>query len=111
MLIVTNTDDFLIRMLKGCIQLSSRPNINNTVNQVPVDHVAHIVVASAFHPPASPLGVAQVTSHPRIRFNQYLGTLESYGYKVPQVDYIPWTRSLESYVDETGGDKDSQHAL
>jgi thioester reductase-like protein len=23
---VTNTDDFLVRMLRGCIQLSARPN-------------------------------------------------------------------------------------
>ena len=50
---VTNTDDFLIRMLKGCVQLSTRPNINNTVNMVPVNHVARTVVACAFYPPTS----------------------------------------------------------
>ncbi|PQE26205.1 L-aminoadipate-semialdehyde dehydrogenase large subunit protein [Rutstroemia sp. NJR-2017a BBW] len=27
---ITNTDDFLIRMVKGCIQLNCRPRINNT---------------------------------------------------------------------------------
>ncbi|KAK2938344.1 AMP-binding enzyme, C-terminal domain superfamily [Fusarium oxysporum f. sp. vasinfectum] len=32
---VCNNDDFLIRMLKGCIQLSSRPYIINTINAVP----------------------------------------------------------------------------
>lgn len=108
----TNTDDFLIRMMKGCIQLSARPNINNTVNMVPVDHVARIVIACAFHPPRMPVGVAHVTGHPRLRFNQFLGALQTYGYDVPQVDYIPWSMSLEQYVNDVQhNDKDSQHAL
>jgi L-2-aminoadipate reductase len=98
-------------MLKGCIQLSARPNINNTVNMVPVDHVARVVVASAFHPPVTPLGVAQVTGRPRLRFNQFLETLQTYGYDVQQIDYVPWARSLEKYVEEGSSDKDSQHAL
>lgn len=108
----TNTDDFLIRMMKGCIQLSARPNINNTVNMVPVDHVARIIIACAFHPPRTPVGVAHVTGHPRLRFNQFLGALQTYGYDVPQVDYVPWAMSLEQYVnDGQHNDKDSQHAL
>lgn len=98
-------------MLKGCIQLSARPNINNTVNMVPVDHVARVIIASAFHPPTTPLGVAQVTSHPRLRFNQFLGTLQTYGYDVPQIDYVPWARALEKYVNEGHNDKESQNAL
>jgi L-2-aminoadipate reductase len=85
-------------MLKGCIQLSTRPDINNTVNMAPVDHVARVVTSSAFFPSTTPLGVAQVTSHPRLRFNEFLGTLETYGYKVPKTDYIPWKTSLERYV-------------
>ncbi|RMZ91621.1 hypothetical protein DV736_g1141, partial [Chaetothyriales sp. CBS 134916] len=101
---VTNTDDFLIRMLKGCVQLSSRPNINNTVNMVPVNHVARIVVACAFHPPCrsnnngSGVSVAHVTGHPRLRFNQYLGALQTYGYAAKLTDYVPWAASLEHYV-------------
>ncbi|KAM5446363.1 large subunit of alpha-aminoadipate reductase [Microsporum audouinii] len=106
----TNTDDFLIRMIKGCIQLSSRPNIHNTINMVPVDHVARVVVASAFHPPKPELSVTHVTSHPRLRFNQFLGTLQMYGYDVPQVDYVPWSSSLEQYVNDSQNSV-SQHAL
>ena len=106
---VTNTDDFLIRMLKGCVQLGTRPNINNSVNMVPVDHVARTVVACAFHPPfpsassSSPaespgVSVAQITGHPRLRFNQYLSALETYGYTAKLTDYVPWASSLEHYV-------------
>ena len=99
---VTNTDDFLIRMLKGCIQLGSRPNINNTVNMVPVDHVARTIAACAFSSSGNGVKVAHVTAHPRLRMNQFLARLQTYGYDVPIVDYIPWTRSLEDYVNSAG---------
>ena len=66
---------------------------------VPVDHVARTVVASALHPPQSPLGVVQVTSHPRLRFYEYLATLEEYGYQAPDVEYPAWRASLEKYID------------
>lgn len=109
---MTNTDDFLVRMLKGCIQLSSRPCIINTVNMVPVNHVARVVVAAAFHPPQSPLGVVQVTSHPRMQFDEYLRCLEYYGYNTPDVPYEVWKTQLEIYVSEGGVQRDqAQHAL
>lgn len=78
---------------------------------VPVDHVARVVIASAFYPPRPELSVAHVTSHPRLRFNQFLGTLQTYGYDVPQIDYVPWSSSLEKYVSEGSQDKIAQHAL
>lgn len=94
-----NTDDFLIRMIKGCVQLGVIPDIYNSVNMVPVDHVARVVVATSFHPPSdAELTVAHVTSQPRIRFNQFLGSLTEYGYQVEQADYVPWRIALEKYV-------------
>lgn len=105
---VTNTDDFLIRMWKGCIQLKCCPRISNTVNMVPVNHVARVVVAAALSPPFGLLGVAQVTSHPRLTFSQYLAALQSYGYDVPEVEYDVWKKALEQYASD---DKKEQHAL
>jgi len=87
-------------MVKGCVQLGLTPNIHNTVNMVPVDHVARVVVASALYPPVTPLAVAQVTSHPRLRFNEFLALLQTYGYKTQQTDYIPWRIALEKHVTE-----------
>lgn len=101
---VTNTDDFLIRMVKGCVQLGQMPDIHNTVNMVPVDHVARVVVACAVKPPTSPLSVAQITSHPRLRMNDWLAMLSTYGYAVEKVDYIPWRMALESFVVERSRD-------
>ncbi|KAL5338832.1 L-aminoadipate-semialdehyde dehydrogenase large subunit [Aspergillus crustosus] len=93
------TDDFLLRYWKACIQVQARPDIpGNTINQVPVTHVSRIVVASVLHPPAQPLGVVQITSHPRLTINEYLGSLETYGYSVPQVPYREWCSLLQNYV-------------
>ncbi|ORY80373.1 L-aminoadipate-semialdehyde dehydrogenase [Protomyces lactucae-debilis] len=96
---VTNTDDFLIRLVKGCIQVGSFPNIHNPVNMVPVDHVARVVAACALNPPTDALTVAHVTGHPRSRFADFLGLLDTFGFAVTQSDYIPWKSALETHVE------------
>lgn len=109
---VCNVDDFMIRMLKGCIQLQSRPRIINTVNAVPVKHVARVVVAGALNPIPGGVHVAQVTAHPRLRMNEYLSILEFYGYKTPEVSYDAWKDDLERFVSAGPIEKDQeQHAL
>ena len=109
---VCNTDDFLIRMLKGCIQLSSRPRIINTVNAVPVNHVARVVVAGALNPIPHGEHVVHVTGHPRLRMSEFLSLLEFYGFKVPEIPYEVWKKELEKYVSAGGQAKDQeQHAL
>lgn len=105
------TDDFLVRLLKGCLQLDARPDITNTVNQVPVTHVARVVVASTFNPPVEPLGVTQVTSHPRLTFNEFVGSLETYGYDIPKVSYDEWRTKMEDYVAASIDGQKEEHAL
>ncbi|KAI4218988.1 MAG: hypothetical protein L6R36_008634, partial [Xanthoria steineri] len=102
---VTNTDDFLVRHLKGCIQLGSAPIIPNGINMVPVNHVARCVVTSAFHPPPSKntksgISVSQVTANPRLTFTQFTDVLKIYGYGVNSVLYEQWKQSLVQYVEE-----------
>lgn len=108
---VTNTDDFLIRILKGSLQLRARPHIENTVNMVPVDHVARIVAASTLSPPREGLPVVHVDGHPRLRFDQYLAVLEQYGYAVPETDYSTWRSRLEKSVSENVGSSEPANAL
>jgi L-aminoadipate-semialdehyde dehydrogenase len=109
---ISVTDDFLVRLWKGCLQVGARPDIANTVNAVPVTQVSRIVVASAFHLPAvigQSLGVAQVTGHPRLTLNEWIGALEAYGYRVPLVPYQEWCTKVNEYVsDDT---KEEEHAL
>lgn len=101
---VTNTDDFIWRMVKGCLQLGLVPDINNTVNVCPVDHVALLSALSATSPllsASSPFKVAHVTGHPSLRYNDLLGALSTFGYKVQRTEYVHWRTKLEQHVLET----------
>lgn len=100
---VTNTDDFIWRMVKGCIQLGLVPDINNTVNMVPVDHVARSTAIAALYPLSAPhdhLSVLHVAAYPRPTFNDFLSTLSLYGYGTKRCEYIEWRRQLERHVME-----------
>ena len=92
---VSNTDDFLVRMLKGCVQVGSRPDVNNTINMVPVTHVAQKVLAVALQ--GQDGTVSHVEAHPRLTFNDFLSTLEDYGYTSTLMDYAAWKREVEQY--------------
>ncbi|GMK57641.1 hypothetical protein CspeluHIS016_0404750 [Cutaneotrichosporon spelunceum] len=96
---VTNTDDFLWRMVKGCLQLGLTPDINNTINMCPVDHVA--LLASLSTQSADGFKVMHVTGHPRMRFNDFLGALATYGYPVERIEYVQWRTKLEQHVLQT----------
>ena len=74
------TDDFLLRVLKGSIQLSCRPDLGrNTINHVPVDYCADITVTSSIDPPLQQgVGVVHVTPSPQFGFNAFLETLETH---------------------------------
>ena len=101
----SNTDDFLLRFMKGVVQLGKIPDIRNSVNMVPVDHVSRIVVAASLNPPKSDeLAVAHVTGHPRLQFKDYLYSLKKYGYDVTIESYDAWKKSLTDSVINKGED-------
>ncbi|KAH6887930.1 alpha-aminoadipate reductase [Thelonectria olida] len=82
----------------GLFQLGARPRIINTVNTIPVDHVAKVVIASALNPALPGVNVCHVTAHPRLRMSEFLSALSYYGYDVPEVDYEEWKTQLEEFV-------------
>lgn len=99
---VTNTDDFIVRLIKGCIEVGGYPNISNRVNMVPVNHVARVVIATTLSPRHHGVEVAHVTGHPRSRFIDFLGYLQTYGYNVRKMDYVDWKSHLEASIQRTG---------
>jgi len=111
---ITVTDDFLVRLWKGCLQVGARPDIDNTLNAVPVTQVSRIVVSSALELPAatgSSLAVSQVTTHPRITLNEWIGALEQYGYRIPRVPYREWSERVAAYVNDAHNAAKEEHAL
>lgn len=95
------TDDYLVRCSRRASSWATTPAIDNTINQVPVTHVAKVVVAAALGPPVAPLGVANVTSHPRLRFSEYVGALRTYGYAVAELPYRDWVPVVDAYVQQS----------
>jgi L-aminoadipate-semialdehyde dehydrogenase len=95
---VTNTDDFIWRLVKGCIQLGLVPDINNGVNMVPVDHVALAIGAATLSAASAPMEVLHMTAQPLPTFNNVLGALGPFGYDVQPAEYVLWRRRLEQHV-------------
>lgn len=116
----TNTDDFLWRLVKGSEQLGLVPDMHNTINMVPVDHVARLSALSALQAKSETGSVTgthcrvyHVTSHPRIRFNDLLGALAKYGWNVRKIEYVVWRTKLEEHVlsNPNNADSEGQNAL
>jgi L-aminoadipate-semialdehyde dehydrogenase len=90
-------------MVKGCIQLGLVPDINNTINMVPVDHVALCTGLAAVSPlllPNASMSVLHITARPMPTFNMMLSSLSQYGFATEQIEYLVWRRKLEQHVME-----------
>lgn len=110
----SNTDDFLIRLIKGCAQLGAYAEIRNLVNMVPVDHVARITALAALDitlspervlqspsglgNPFTPAPVFHVEGHPKVTYDLVLGSLALYGWEVQRQEYMTWRKNLEEHV-------------
>ncbi|KAI8370997.1 L-aminoadipate-semialdehyde dehydrogenase [Blakeslea trispora] len=96
---VTNTDDFIWRLMKGCVELGFLPAMSNDINCCSVDYVASVVASAAFHDQESTkLGVLQVTHPAGFTYNSMFGSLLTYGYQSKQTEYIDWRNKLMEYT-------------
>ena len=99
--LVTNTDDFLWRLVKGCVQLGLVPDINNPINMVPVDHVARCTTLATISPlPHTGISVLHITANPLPTYNDMLSSLVLYGFPTETCGYLVWRRKLEKHVKE-----------
>ncbi|KAI9205250.1 uncharacterized protein BJ171DRAFT_615822 [Polychytrium aggregatum] len=91
---VGNTDDFLWRLVKGCVQLKQVPKIANIVNMCPVDYVAASVAEVAASEAHISLGVFHIWNPHHFRFKDMFSLVKEHGYDVHDTDYIEWRSSL-----------------
>lgn len=91
---VTNVDDFLWRLVKGCIQFGKVPIISNVVNMCSVDYVANATARIVGDRDALQMGVFHMWNSHRFRFNDLFSLLPLYGYSVAPTEYIHWRTCL-----------------
>ena len=91
---VTNSDDFLWRLISGCIELKKCPKMRNKLNTCPVDFVSSLIVKITASPKF--LGKSYHTINPNIfRFDDFFDQLVQYGWDVEGVSYVNWRRDLQ----------------
>eukprot|EP00040_Diaphanoeca_grandis_P023592 m.128593 g.128593 ORF g.128593 m.128593 type:complete len:1288 (+) comp29345_c3_seq1:30-3893(+) len=90
---VSNVDDYLARLLKGCVQLKKAPRIRNVINACPADFVAAAIVDIASKP--SQYGKSFNFYQPKIfRFCDYFDKVADFGFEIEFVEYLDWKEAL-----------------
>jgi L-aminoadipate-semialdehyde dehydrogenase len=98
---VTNSDDFLWRLMKGCIELGCSPRLGTRLNMCPVDYVAGASVAIAMN--TQSLGSVHHMYNPHaFGFDDFFEQLRVYGWFVESIGYEEWNRKLHKMVAENG---------
>jgi len=98
---VCNSDDFFWRLIKGCAQLGYMPNLEVSLNAIPVDHLATLISHAALSPPIAHLNrvtTLHVDPVPRITTTQLSAVLQLYGFPIRTCDYSSWVEYLNRAV-------------
>lgn len=103
---VTNTDDFIWRLVKGCIQLGEVPRISNVVNMCNVDYVSDLVVKVALSEEGVKLGVFHTWNSSKFKFDDLFTHLISNRFPVVRSEYVLWRTALMDFTLQSG-----DHAL
>ena len=94
---VSNTDDFICLMLKGCIQMGSFPDLDYLLDMSPVDYVSQSIVYLSQQPES--IGKAFHLQHPQpVQLNKIVNLLRLVGYKIDKVPYQQWQADLKDTV-------------
>jgi thioester reductase-like protein len=89
----SNPDDFVGALIKGCLEMGAAPDLNWTVDAVPVDHVARGIVGL---PPAAgdPTCYHLTNARPR-HWRECVLWMNLYGYTCALIPYDAWLRRLD----------------
>ena len=90
---VCNTGDIIYRMLKGCIQLESMPNLDVSLDLNPCDYVSQAIVHLSQR--AQSLGnVFHLVNPKPLSMTDVCRYIDSMGYTIEFVDYDRWQSTL-----------------
>ncbi len=89
-----NTQDFLCSMLRACIHLQQVPEVDTSLNMIPVDFASDAIIAlalqSQYNPPAFHL-YNPISTH----WNSVYAALEEVGYRLTKVPFTHWLDALK----------------
>jgi len=89
----TVSDDFIWRLVKGCVQIGKVPSIHNLVNMCPVDYVARATVEIAWNTSRNGR-VYHMTNPHAFRFSDLFQIVLAYGYRAEWQEYVVWRNRL-----------------
>jgi thioester reductase-like protein len=90
---IWNTDDLVPRMIKGCIQLGSAPDIDAMIEIVPVDYVSKAIVHLSRQRELQS-DVFHVVGPRYIPVRELFHIVGSLGYKITMLPYADWRKLL-----------------
>ncbi len=90
-----NTQDFLFRMIKGCIQLGNAPDINMAFSITPVDYVSKAIIHLSKQKESRSKTFHLVNPHHiAIHWSEIVNWTCSFGYPLQRVTYEQWQAAL-----------------
>ncbi len=99
---ISNHQDLLVTLIKGCIQMGSAPDLDWLLDCCPVDHVSRAVVRLSAKGNGGPFHIL----NPRKRhWRELVLWMNLYGYPVSLIPYCDWLDKME------GSSRQKGHAL
>lgn len=90
---ISNTDDILSRLIKGCIQMRCAPNLDWVLDCCPVDHVADAIVRLS-RDGDDALRVLHLANPVPRHWRECILWMNLYGYPIRLVPYRTWLERL-----------------
>jgi thioester reductase-like protein len=95
---VSNVDDFVARMLAGCIQVGIAPDIRNSMDMTPVNYVAAAMVYLS-RQQESVGKVFHLLNPTPIHWSDIFDMVMAEGYPVDKLPFSQWVEAVEEKAD------------
>jgi myxalamid-type nonribosomal peptide synthetase MxaA len=90
---VFNVNDYLYRLIIGCVELGSIPDVELIENIIPVDYASQAIIHLSQQQDSG--GKAFHLTHPEsVSTNLFFAKLRSLGYQISQITYERWQEKL-----------------
>ncbi|MEO0488364.1 MAG: thioester reductase domain-containing protein [Cyanobacteria bacterium J06659_2] len=90
---VINTDDLICRLIKGCLQMGTAPDLDYQLDLAPVDYVSRSIIYLSQQPDA--IGQTFHLTNPKpYPWHQLVSWIQSFGFAVKQIAYHDWLDQL-----------------